>query len=155
MSWGAATITHRNGRYVRHTYITAVCTLEGQSTLYLNLDGDDGIPTAIYGGTVEAESNGGTVSDNTTLAIRTAITELGNSSELNIYQQQITIADGTNDYFPIYSIFKNVGSDVVNYMGGFCIPTNEISFVAFSSNAAQTTETVTVHIGLLSHRLEV
>lgn len=154
MAWGTPTVTHTRGRTVRHTYITVAGTLNGTTAITLDLE-DYGVRAlGCMGGSVQAKSVGGTGTDTTTLALiigadTTAVT----ATEHAIYNTALTLATDP-DYWPIQPLFSAL--TVTGFTGGgVALPLNELRLYAVSSNAAQTTEVVTVYIGMVCQILEV
>ena len=154
MAFNTPTITHTRGRLVRHTYITAIATLNGTTAVVVDLDTGE-MPLGVYAGTGFARSDGGTATDVTTIYVRNGTTSIGNGADGNVYQHALTLVTDP-DYFKFASIFEQIDAPQnANFSGQFALPTNEWRLSAVSDNAAQTSETVTFHIALLSHVLEV
>ena len=153
MPWSTPTIITRRGRYVRQTFINTSTVLTGTTRVALELED---MPLAIYAGSVQAKSTLNTNgTDKTTIGLRSSNTTFGGSSDRSNFYWYSLLNVSNPDYWRISGFFEHVYVDQVNYMGAMVLPTNEIRLMAYSDNAAQTTEVVEVWISILSHRLEV
>ncbi len=147
MAFTSTTITHSRGRYVRHTRVTLVATLEGTSAITTNLSD---MPLAVYAGTIQAKVVGGT-GQAVTLSVLPAASTVGSGDV--IYTNDLTV--GTNpDYFPIASIFSDLTvPSNANFIGAVTLATDEWQVLLDVDGAD--VDVVTIEIGLLSHVLEV
>ncbi len=155
MAWATPTITTRRGRYVRHTQIVAVGTLNGTTPIQKELGASDGIPLAIFAGSVQIRSDNNTSTDKTTVFIRVGQPTIGGFGENDTYSHELTIGSDP-DFFPLKSLFDRQVAAEANFLGhGFTFPLQEFTLIAQSDQADETDEIVTIYIGLLSHVLEV
>jgi len=152
MAWGTPTEVSVRGRHIRHTLVTIVGTQNG--TVGITSPAFTVAPLAIYAGMVQVRSDGGTATDVSRLIIQTSTTTVSNSTQSSIYDESLTLGSDP-DWFPIKSLFELITQGAANLIGDMTLPTNEFELFANSDNAAQTSETLTVYIALLSHVLEV
>lgn len=156
MAWGTPTITRTRGRRMQHTHITAIGTLSGTTFFLLDFNESDSFPQGVFAGSIMAGVTAAKNNEVITMTIKVNNQTI-NYVNPNLYRHALTIgAAATTGWFPIASVFEDLGNELTPSigLGGVAYPSVEWR-VSITSDDATSVAVVEMHMGLLSHNLEV
>lgn len=153
MAWTTPTVTHTRGRFIQHTYVTMVGTMDDQNAV---VSAAISLPAGIFAGSIMAISENGTATQTSTLQVH-----LRSREGWFISQSEVLTLASDPDYFKVQSVFEN-WTDINTYENKQLVAPHYTNVdysqwrLSIQSNeVTNSDETVTVYLGLLSHVLEV